>query len=127
MLFRSEIFTDHQSLKYLYTQKELNSRQRRWLEVMKDFDLTIQYHPGKANVVADALSRKSSRNLCYLMTSQRALIREMESLELEVGLHSQKAVFAAFSVQPVLFETVRQRQMEDPFLTKVVSGLGTEN
>lgn len=91
-----EIFTDHQSLKYLYTQKELNSRQRRWLEVMKDFDLSIQYHPGKANVVADALSRKSSGNLCYLMTSQRALIREMESLKLEVGLHSQKAVFAAF-------------------------------
>ena len=77
-------------------------------------------------MVADALSRKSSGNLCYLMTSQRALIREMENLELEVGLHSQKAVLAAFAVQPVLFETVKQRQMEDPFLVKVVSGLGTE-
>ena len=48
-----------------------------------------------------------------------------ENLELEVGLHNQKAVLAAFAVQPVLFETVKQRQMEDPFLVKVVSGLGT--
>ena len=102
-----QIFTDHQSLKYLFTQKELNSRQRRWLELMKDYELSIQYHPGMANVVTDALSRKSSGNLCYLMTSQRALIREMENLELEVGLHSQKAVLASFAVEPVLFETVK--------------------
>jgi hypothetical protein len=47
---------DHKSLKYIFTQKELNMRQRRWLELIKDYDLTIQYHPEKANVVADALS-----------------------------------------------------------------------
>ena len=52
-----EIYTDHKSLKYIFTQKELNIRQRKWLELMKDY--TIQYHPGKANVVADALSQKS--------------------------------------------------------------------
>jgi hypothetical protein len=51
-------FTDHKSLKYIFTQKELNLRQRRWLELIKDYDLEIQYHRGKANVVADALSRK---------------------------------------------------------------------
>nr|GFD28940.1 CCHC-type integrase [Tanacetum cinerariifolium] len=54
-----DIFTDHKSLKYIFTQRELNMRQRRWLELLKDYDTNIQYHPSKANVVADALSRKS--------------------------------------------------------------------
>ncbi|WVZ80774.1 hypothetical protein U9M48_028227 [Paspalum notatum var. saurae] len=53
------IYTDHNSLKYIFTQPELNMRQRRWLELIKDYDLGIHYHPGKANVVADALSRKA--------------------------------------------------------------------
>jgi ribonuclease HI len=52
------IFTDHKSLKYIFTQANLNMRQRRWLELIKDYDLEVHYHPGKANVVADALSRK---------------------------------------------------------------------
>jgi hypothetical protein len=52
-----DIYTDHKSLKYIFTQKELNLRQHWWVELIKDYDLSIQYHLGKANVVADALSR----------------------------------------------------------------------
>ena len=61
-----QIFTDHKSLKYLFTQKELNLRQRRWLELIKDYNCTIEHHSGRANVVADALSRKSSGSVAYL-------------------------------------------------------------
>jgi hypothetical protein len=56
------IYTDHKSLKYLFTQPNLNMRQRRWLELIKDYELEVHYHPGKANVVADALSRKHRCN-----------------------------------------------------------------
>ena len=65
-----QIFTDHKSLKYLFTQKELNLRQRRWMELLKDYDCTIDYHPGKENVVVDALSRKSTGSFAYMQTRQ---------------------------------------------------------
>ena len=54
-----EVFSDHKSLKYIFTQRNLNMRQRRWMEYLEDYDFTLHYHLGKANVVADALSRKS--------------------------------------------------------------------
>jgi len=53
-----QIFSDHKSLKYLFDQKELNMRQKRWMKYMKDCDFELLYHPGKANVIVDALSWK---------------------------------------------------------------------
>ena len=55
-----EVFSDHKSLKYIFTQRELNVRQRRWMETLEDFDFSLQYHPGKANVVVDALNQGAS-------------------------------------------------------------------
>ena len=54
-----EVFSDHKSLKYIFTQWDLNMRQHRWMEYLEDYDFTLRYHSGKANVVANALSRKS--------------------------------------------------------------------
>ena len=66
-----EIFTDHKSLKYIFQQRDLNLRQRRWLELLKDYDCDTLYHPGKANMVADALSRKSSGSLAHINIEKR--------------------------------------------------------
>ena len=75
-----EIFTDHKSLKYIFQQKDLNLRQIRWLELLKDYDCEILYHPGKANVVVDSLSRKSSGSLAHISVEKRPLIQELHEL-----------------------------------------------
>ena len=81
---KCELYTDQKSLKYLFTQKELNVRQRRWLELIEDYDLTINYTPGKANVVADALSRKAMCNMLIERELPKELIKEIEQLHIEV-------------------------------------------
>ena len=78
---KCEIYTDHKSLVYIFIEKELNMRHRRWMELIKDYDCTINYHPGKANVVADALSRKERLKQ---MIESKKLIKEFEKLELEI-------------------------------------------
>ena len=54
-----KVYSDHKSLKSIFTQRDLNMRQHRWMEFLEDYDFILHYHPGKANVVADALSRES--------------------------------------------------------------------
>jgi hypothetical protein len=72
------IYTDHKSLKYIFTQADLNMRQRKWLELIKDYDLEVHYHPSKANVVADALSRKAQCN-CMNMDARVTTLCEPRS------------------------------------------------
>ncbi|WMV30378.1 hypothetical protein MTR67_023763 [Solanum verrucosum] len=69
---KCEVCTNHRSLQHVFTQKYLNLAQRRWMKLLKDYDVTIQYHPGKANVVADALSRKAviMGSLAYLSVTK---------------------------------------------------------
>jgi hypothetical protein len=83
------IYTDHKSLKYIFTQSELNMRQRRWLELIKDYELKIHYHPGKANVVADALSRKGMiqhGTLNHLKLEPVLLQRIIDAQRSDVGM-----------------------------------------
>ncbi|GJX74099.1 putative reverse transcriptase domain-containing protein [Tanacetum coccineum] len=77
------VFTDHKSLQHILDQKELNMRQRRWLELLSDYDCEIRYHPGKANVVADALSRKEREPL------------RVQALVMTIGLDLPKQILKA--------------------------------
>ena len=81
------IFTDHKSLQHIFNQKDLNMRQRRWLELFSDYDCEIRYHPGKANIVADALSRKERvkprRVRALSMTIHTHLISQIREAQLE--------------------------------------------
>jgi hypothetical protein len=74
---RCEVYSDHKSLKYIFTQPDFNLRQRKSLELIKDYDLGINYHPGKANIVADALSRRFHLNM--LATNTDVITMELDS------------------------------------------------
>src|SRR3954470_21676375 len=81
---RCEIYTDHQSLKYLFTQPDMNLRQQRWLETIADFNMDIHYTPGKANVMADALSRKAYCSELEVQVQQPRLYAELRKLNIEI-------------------------------------------
>ncbi|XP_057520821.1 uncharacterized protein LOC130801077 [Amaranthus tricolor] len=81
-----KVLSDHKNLKYIFTQRELNMRQRRWLELISNHDLEIRYHEGKANVFADALSRKTMHSLCNVLARVR-LREEIEEIGIEIVEH----------------------------------------
>ncbi|KAL0537650.1 hypothetical protein IC582_026633 [Cucumis melo] len=112
-----QIFTDHKSLKYFFTQKELNMRQRRWLELVKDYDCEILYHPGKANVVVDALSRKVAHSAA-LIIKQVPLFRDFEKAEIAVSVGEVASQLAQLSVQPTLRQRIIVAQLNDPYLVE---------
>jgi hypothetical protein len=102
------IFTDHKSLKCIFTQADLNMRQRRWL--IKDYDLEVRYHPGKANVVANALSWKSQCN-CVMMDSRiNTLCDELSKMKIEV---IPSGALSHISVEPTLRYQIIMAQLSD--------------
>lgn len=89
-----QTFTDHKSLKYLFTQKELNLGQRKWLELVKENDCSINCHLGKANVVTNALNRKSSSYMACWITTQKHLLNELGRMGIWVVIHGQVDLLA---------------------------------
>jgi hypothetical protein len=86
---RCKLFMDHKSLKYIFTQSNLNLRQRRWLELIKDYDLGINYHPGKANVVVDALSRRFHVSQLVVDSMPIELCEEFNKLNLRIVANTE--------------------------------------
>ena len=113
------IFTDHKSLQYLFTQKELNMRQRRWIELINDYECTIEYHPGKANVVADALSRRPMSSLSHLRAVHLPRLIELRSLGVRLELTDSGALLSTFHVRPILIDRIRELQIQDPQIVKL--------
>jgi hypothetical protein len=105
-----EICTDHQSLKYLFTQLDLNLHQQRWLETITDYDCGISYTPGKANVMANALSRKSYCNNLMVKRARPHLYEEVRKLNLHIV---PQGSLENLVIQPDLEKAVKQAQAED--------------
>ncbi|WMV42147.1 hypothetical protein MTR67_035532, partial [Solanum verrucosum] len=121
---KCDMFSDHHSLQHVFTQKDLNLRQRRWMELLKDYDVTIQYHLGKANVVADALNRKavSMGSIACLGVSNRPLAKETQTLEsnfIELGISKKGGVLASIEVRPTFIEEIKAKQFEDEKLNEL--------
>jgi hypothetical protein len=96
---KCQVYTNHKSLKYIFTQKDLNLRQRRWLELIKDYDLEIHYHPGKANLVADALSRKEHVHSAVVAQLPDEIVEDFRRLNLGIVGHTEGVTI---DVEPTL-------------------------
>ena len=110
------MYSDHKSLKYIFTQSELNLRQRRWLELIKDYDLEIHYHSGKANVVADALSRKASCSCVSAIAVHATLCQEMERLNLVIV---PEGTLANITLTPTLWDQIVDAQKNNAGMEKI--------
>jgi len=97
-----EIFTNHKSLRYLMTQKELNIRHKRWIELIKDFDCVIDYHPGKPNMVVDALSHKNKAVMETLKENDKRKLIELKKIDTKIELGPEGSLLAQLKVRSVL-------------------------
>ena len=105
---KCQVYTDHKSLKYIFTQKDLNLRQRRWLELIKDYDLEIHYHPGKANLVADALSRKEHVHSAVVAQLPDEIVEDFRRLNLGIVAHTEGVTI---DVESTLEQEIRKGQL----------------
>nr|GEW28156.1 putative nucleotidyltransferase, ribonuclease H [Tanacetum cinerariifolium] len=106
----------------MFTQKELNIRQRRWLELLKDYETNIQYHLGKANVVANALSRKNSRIMACLII-QPEIIKDLKLIEVELVVCGSEDYVASLNIEHNLIFWIKKAQKEDGELWSVVQNI----
>jgi hypothetical protein len=120
---RCELYTDHKSLKYIFTQSNLNLRQRRWLELTKDYDLGINYHPRKANVVVDALSHRSHLSQLVVESMPFELCKEFDKLNLRIVANAEAM---EMEVGSSLLQEIWKGQLEDEKIQEIKRNIRKE-
>jgi hypothetical protein len=118
---RCELYMDHRSLKYIFMQSDLNLGQRRWLELIKDYDLGINYHPGKANIVTDALSRRSHANHLEVKSIPFVFCDEFAKLKILAN-----AEVMEMEVGSSLLQVIRRGQVEDEKIQEIKHNIKEE-
>ena len=104
-----EVYSNHKSLKYIFTQRDFNMRQRRWMEFLEDYDFTLYYHPGKANVVADALSRKSRGALASIASRELRMLETLGQFGVQYSEQAQ-GTLGSLVATPFLLRRVIESQ-----------------
>ena len=121
-----EVYSDHKSLKYIFTQRDLNMRQRRWMEFLEDYDFTLHYHPGKANVVADALSRKSRGALASIASR---MLETVGQFGLQYSEQTQGTLGSLVATLSLLSRVIESQWQDAEIVSirdRVQSGTGDE-
>ena len=117
-----DVFTDHKSLQYVFSQKDLNLHQRRWLELFKHYDMSVLYHLGKANILVDALSRMSMGSVAHVDDSKKKLTQEVHHLS-RIGVRlvdiDEGDIWVQSSSELSLVFEVKEKQGRDPSLFKL--------
>ena len=113
-----EVFSDHKSLKHIFTQRDLNMRQRNWMEFLEDYDFTWHYHLGKENVVDDALSQKSRGVLASIASQEWQMLEAVGQFRLQYDKHAQGNL-GSLMARPSLLSRVIESQGQDAELVSI--------
>ena len=113
-----EVYSDHKSLKYIFTQWDLNIRQRNWMEFIEDYDFTLHYHPGKENVVADALSWKSRGALASIASREWRMLKILGQFGIQYSEQTQ-GTLGSLVATPSLLSRVIESQWQDAELVSI--------
>ena len=113
-----EVLSDNKSLKYIFTQRDLNMRQRRWIEFLEDYEFTFHYHPGKANVVADVLSRKSQGVLASIASREWRMLETMGQFRLQYD-EQAPGPLGSMMATPSLLSRGIESQLQDAELVSI--------
>ena len=124
-----EVFSDHKSLRYIFTQRDLNMRQRRWMEYMEDYNFTLHYHPGKANVMADALSQKSREVLASAASREWQMLETVGQFRLQYSDQAQGVLRSLVATPSLLSRVIESQEQDAEILSiknRIMSGTGDE-